>query len=205
MPAVRTRLIQIILLWAIGLAPLFAVAGNAWDLVHPDNFAWQVRGDRHSVAADLISRVSLLAAVVPPQAPDQINRLEKIEAELAALGERATPRQRSRLYLSRAYQHRRLVELLRGILESLSCVRSSVTISEEMYCWTQASVFLMDEEALDISLGVLRQGRMIPRDEDMPVKGQDPKVWYSEYGRGVVRYIVRPYLQSKTAVGGAGE
>ena len=67
-----------------------------------------------------------------------------------------------------------------------------------MHCWTQASVLLMDEETINISLSVLRQGRMMPRDEDMPVKAQDPKVWYGEYGRGIVRHIIRPYLESMT-------
>lgn len=190
------RLTHICLIFLVGSMPSIANAGSAWDLVHPDNFNWQARADRHSVAADLISRVSLLAAVVPPQDPAQIKRLKTSEAEIAALGEDATPRQRSRLYLSRAYQHRRLVEMLQNMLAALSCVRSSVTVSREMYCWAEASVLLMDEETLDISLGVLRQGRMMPRDEDMPVKAQDPKVWYSEYGRGVLRHIIRPYLES---------
>ena len=210
MSAMLRRSCQIILLAAVsalfgGWLASDAVAGSAWDLVHPDNFDWQVRGDRRSVAADLISRVGLLAAVVPAQAPDQISDLNKIEASLETLGDAATPRQRSRLYLSRAYQHRRLVVLLRDMLAALACVRSAVSVSQEMYCWAQASALLMDEEALEISLSVLRQSRMIPRDEDMPVKAQDPKVWYSEYGRGVLRYILRPYLESQTPQGLADE
>jgi len=28
------------------------------------------------------------------------------------------------------------------------------------------------------------------------VKGQDPVVWYGEYGRGVLNQILIPYLQS---------
>ena len=196
MSPIVKRLGLIIVVALVGLMDANVHAGSAWDLVHPDDFDWSARADRRSVAADLISRISLLAAVVPPQAPDQIARLKADEAELAALGEKATARQRSRLYLSRAYQHRRLVELLGNLLDALACVRSSVTVDREMFCWVEASALLMDEETLDISLNVLRQGRMIPRDEDMPVKAQDPKVWYSEYGRGVVRHIIRPYLES---------
>ena len=150
------------------------------------------------MAADLISRISLLAAVVPAQAPNEVRRLKAQEAEIEALGAAATPRQRSRLYLSRAYQHGRLVELLDSMLAALDCVRNSVTVSREMFCWAEASGLLMDDATLDISLSVLRQGRRIPRDEDMPVKAQDPKIWYSEYGRGIVRNIITPYLQSLT-------
>ena len=65
-----------------------------------------------------------------------------------------------------------------------------------MLCWAEVSVYLMDEETVDIALTVLRSARMIPRDEDMPVKAQDPKVWYGEYGKGIVRYILKPYLRS---------
>lgn len=205
MPMMLKLIRPLIVLAMAGLLQSQALASNAWDLVHPDGFDWRERDDRRSVAVDLISRISLLAAVIPPQSPAQISDLKDTEAKLADLGAAATPRQRSRLYLSRAYQHRRLVELLRNTLAALACARSAVTLSQEMYCWAEASVLLMDEETLDISLSVLRQGRMIPRDEDMPVKAQDPKIWYSEYGRGVLRNIVRPYLKSRTPEGLADE
>ena len=191
----RYRKLLVLVMWVI-LAPLGHAVGTAWDLVHPDAFDWRQRAHRHSVAADLISRISLLAAVIPAQSPAQVASLKATEAEIEALGSAATPRQRSRLYLSRAYQHRRLIELLEDMLTQLRCVRGAVQISAEMVCWVEVSVLLMDEETLDISLTVLRQSRMIPRDEDMPTAAQDPKVWYSEYGRGVVRNIIRPYLQS---------
>lgn len=204
MPAMRKRLTKLAVLVLGSLSVHGAqAAGSAWDLVHPDNFDWRSADQRHSVAGDLISRVSLLAAVVPPQAPDQVERLRSAEAELEALGAKATPRQRSRLYLSRAFQHRRLIELLGNMLTQLQCVRAAVELAAEMLCWSEVSVLLMDEETLDISLNVLRQGRMIPRDEDMPVKAQDPKVWYSEYGRGIVRHLIRPYLESLAVSGGA--
>ena len=169
---------------------------SAWELIYPTRFDWQIRTHRQRVAEDLVARVSLLSAVVPEQSAEQQRQLKEITDTLAALGDEASPRQRSRLYLSRAYQHRRLLDMLSDTLGALNCVQSSERIAEEMYCWSQVSTLLMDEETIDVALSVLRTARMVPRDEDMPVKAQDPKVWYGEYGRGIVRYILKPYLQS---------
>ena len=198
--AYNAHMRKLCLMWGLGSCLAVAAAGSwasdAWDLIHPDQFDWQSQVQRQGIAADLASRISLLAAVVPAQSDEELEGLKSREAELAALGDAATPRQRSRLYLSRAYQHRRLRDLLQGMLDALRCVRGAREVPKEMHCWSQASVLLMDEETINISLSVLRQGRMMPRDEDMPVKAQDPKVWYGEYGRGIVRHIIRPYLAS---------
>ncbi|MFP6814436.1 MAG: hypothetical protein VB948_12685 [Pseudomonadales bacterium] len=176
--------------------PVRAQSVSAWDLVHPTGFDWQIKSHRQLVAKDLGSRVRLLAAVVPAQSEEQRQQLKATVATLDALGDEATPRQRSNLYLSRAFQHRRLLDLLANTLTSLSCTRAAQDINKEMLCWSEVSVYLMDEETVDIALTVLRSARMIPRDEDMPVKAQDPKVWYGEYGRGIVRYIIKPYLRA---------
>jgi hypothetical protein len=186
--------------------PVFAQAVSAWELVHPTRFDWEIRSHRQRIAEDLISRVSLLSAVVPAQSEGQARQLDKIAAGLDALGENATPRQRSKLFLSRAYQHRRLLDMLADTLKALECVRAAGAIAREMHCWAEVSVLLMDEETMDVALAVLRSARMIPRDEDMPVKAQDPKIWYGEYGRGIVRHIVKPFLASLAPKeSGAGE
>ncbi|MCZ6709400.1 MAG: hypothetical protein O7B25_03465 [Gammaproteobacteria bacterium] len=177
-------------------APVRAQSVSAWDLVHPTDFNWQIKSHRQLVAKDLSSRVRLLAAVVPAQSKEQQQQLKATIATLDALGDDASPRQRSNLYLSRAFQHRRLLDLLANTLSSLNCTRADQDINKEMLCWAEVSVYLMDEETVDIALTVLRSARMIPRDEDMPVKAQDPKIWYSEYGRGIVRYIIKPYLRT---------
>jgi len=173
-----------------------AQSASAWDLVHPTRFDWQSRAQRHAIAGDLIARVGLLAGVVPAQTDEQAQQLKEAAAALEGLGDEATPRQRSKLYLSRSYQHRRLLDLLADTLSALHCVQNEKDINKEMHCWAMASVLLMDEETVDIALSVLRSARMIPRDEDMPVKAQDPKIWYGEYGRGIVRHIITPYLQT---------
>lgn len=191
-----SRWLALLLLGLLGAGGSNAQSISAWDLVHPSGFDWQSKSHRQRVAADLISRVRVLAAIVPEQSDKQRQELEETEAAIEALGDAATARQRSRLYLSRAYQHRRLLVLLADTLRSLECVRTAAAISGEMHCWAQASTLLMDEETMEIALTVLRDSRLIPRDEDMPVQAQDPIVWYGEYGRGIVAHIITPYLQS---------
>ncbi|HEY5680505.1 MAG TPA: hypothetical protein VIS55_10595 [Pseudomonadales bacterium] len=186
--------------FALAMAPFAgAQSVSAWDLVYPSNFNWEIRTHRVRVANDLASRVSLLVAVVPRQTEEESARLRETEQTLEARGADASPRDRSRLYLSRAYQHRRLLELLADTLDALQCVRSAEELPREVHCWTRAAVNLMDEETVDVALTVLRDARMVPRDEDMPVKAQDPKVWYGEYGKGIVRHIVMPYLAGLAA------
>ena len=193
---VKCLSLVIVLFGALLQAPLQAQTVSAWELVHPTRFDWENRAQRQRIAEDLVSRVGLLAAVVPDQSAAQAQQLKATAAALDSLGEDATPRQRSRLYLSRAYQHRRLLDMLSDTLGALQCVQTSRDINAEMHCWSEVSVYLMDEETVHHSLTVLRSARMIPRDEDMPVKAQDPKVWYGEYGRGIVRHIVKPFLKS---------
>lgn len=174
---------------------------TAWDLVHPRNFDWQDRAARAQMASDLLGRIQMLAAVIPPLSAADLERIQLEQAELEALGESASPRRLGRHYLSRRYQHRVVLELVDNTQGALSCAASSELIAAEMACWARASAYLLQEDRLDLGLSVLREARMVPRDEDMPVKAQDPVVWYGEYGRGVVNHILIPYLENQAAGG----
>ncbi len=171
-------------------------SASAWDLVHPTGFDWQDKVSRAQLAGDLLKRVQILSAVIPPMTTSALEKLRSEQARVASLGDDASPRRRGRLYLSRRFQHQSLLELVDQTLGALSCAASSRRVASEMACWAQASAFLLEEDRLDLGLNILREARMIPRDEDMPVTAQDPVVWYGEYGRGILRYIVIPYMQS---------
>ena len=189
-----------IFLWVLstlGLPEAQAQASaSAWDLVHPTGFDWQDRVSRAQLAGDLLSRVQILSAVIPAMEPSQLEKLRSEQAKLAALGDDASPRRRGRLYLSRRFQHQSLLELVDQTLGALSCAANSRLVASEMACWAKASAFLLEEDRLDLGLNILREARMVPRDEDMPVTAQDPVVWYGEYGRGILNFILIPYLQS---------
>ncbi len=185
----------VLALWSLSMTAMAAYGTSAWDLVHPAEFHWQDRAERVQLAQDLMDRIRILAAVVPPMSADELAKLRKEQTRLNAMGDDAPRRSLGRLYLSRPYQHQKILELLDNTLGALDCAAQSQKIAAEMACWAQASTYLLEEASLDLGLTILREGRLIPKDEDMPVKAQDPVIWYGEYGRGVLNYIVVPYLQ----------
>jgi len=197
--AVRTAALLLAMLAAAGPATAGG-ALDAWELIHPGDLDAGNRYHRHAVARDLRQRVELMAAVVPALAPDRAARVAEKQARLTALGDEASPRRRSRLYLSRDYQHARLLRILGDAIAALDCViTSGDDLRREMACWARASTQFLDEEAISVALAALRRARLVPRDEDMPVAAMDPVVWYGEYGRGIVRHILTPYLDAEAA------
>lgn len=171
-----------------------AAAVNAWELIHPKAFDWQQAAHRTAIAKDLLRRLNLLASVVPPQSPQQQTLVLDEMAALDKLGTEAPPRRRSRLFMSRGYQHYRLLELIEETRGDLECILAAADIRDEMHCWSLAAQHFGDEARLDLALSMLRSARLIPKDGQMPVTAQDPEVWYGEYGRGILQYIVVPYL-----------
>ncbi|MDE0062218.1 MAG: hypothetical protein OXP09_16370 [Gammaproteobacteria bacterium] len=190
----RGALLMFGALVAAASATSTAAAVNAWELIHPRAFDWQEAAHRTAIAKDLLRRLNLLASVVPPQSPQQQTLVLDEMAALDKLGTEAPPRRRSRLFMSRGYQHYRLLELIEETRGDLECILAAADIREEMHCWSLAAQHFGDEARLDLALSMLRSARLIPKDGQMPVTAQDPEVWYGEYGRGILQYIVVPYL-----------
>lgn len=193
-------------------APSFGLAAehasgplNAWELIHPKSFDWRQDHHRKAVARDLSRRLNLLASVIPPQSSDQRAQVLGEVAEIERLGSEALSRRRSRLYMSRGYQHYRLLQLIDETAADLQCILSAPNLSEEMHCWSLAALHFGDESRLDLALSMLRSARLIPRDGHMPITAQDPEVWYGEYGRGILQYILIPYLDDAATVAAGPE
>ena len=184
--------------WALVLALASAAgqgaAATAWELISPTDFDWRQVEQRRAVAKDLLERLDMLGSAIPPLSPSQQARVLQEAAELERLDPDADSRRRSRLFMSRRYQHFRLLDLLKETRSNLECVLAAAQIGEEMRCWSLASVNFGEEAKLDLALSMLRSARLIPKDGAMPVKAQDPAVWYGEYGRGILKYILTPYL-----------
>ena len=176
---------------------------DAWELISPTVLDWREVGHRQAVAEDLLRRLNLLSNVIPPQSPRVRTKVAEDEAALQRPDAQLDPRERSRLYMSRRYQHYRLLQLLDETRANLECVLGAAHIEEEMRCWSLASVNFGDEAKLDLALSMLRSARLIPKDGAMPVKAQDPSVWYGEYGRGILKYILAPYLAAQAEAVGA--
>ena len=197
-PFGRFALALLLALTGTGSAPARAL--DAWELIAPTDLDWRIVDHRRMLAEDLLDRLSLLAAAVPEQTPERVAGIRREVAELAQLDPGAEPRRRSRLYMSRHYQHYRLLALLDETSGHLQCVLDAGHIKPEMRCWSLAAVSFGEETTLDMALAMLRASRLMPRDGAMPVKAQDPSVWYGEYGRGIVKHILTPYLAAEAAL-----
>ena len=191
--------------WRALVLALVPMAGQgaaqvtAWELISPTVLDWRQAEQRRAVAKDLLERLDLLAGAIPPLSANQRARVVKEAAELEGLDPDADSRRRSRLFMSRRYQHFRLLDLLAETRSNLKCVLAAEQVAEEMRCWSLASVNFGEEAKLDLALSMLRSARLIPKDGAMPVKAQDPAVWYGEYGRGILKYILTPYLTQQAA------
>lgn len=166
-------------------------------LLHSDDFDWRERGDRRRVARALARRVARLKDRVPLQAPDERARLDKREARLVG-NNAATDRvqARSKLYLSTSFQHRALHQLLDNILTPLGCIEQADELSREMACWSDAAVALLQDDQLALALQTLRQARRLPRQWETAMINRDPEVWYAQFGRGILSYVLTPYLRA---------
>jgi len=74
----------------IGIAALLAVSASAqakpkidaWELISPTHFDWRQLAHRRAIAADLLTRLELLADVIPPLSPRQEAQVVNEIAEL---------------------------------------------------------------------------------------------------------------------------
>lgn len=195
-PKARRTLLAVVLP-ALLLAAPGAVAADAWALVYADRFDASSRAERLSVARSLESRVRYLSNAIAPLSESAAGQLAAREQALA--DDSPSSRARSRLYLSADYQQRELRALLDEINASISCIPTAPNESAEMACWSRAAVALQEDQKLRVALGVLRDRRVLPKDRTFPVDGQDPEVWYDAYGKGILRYIIHPYLERGSA------
>ncbi len=189
-------------LLVLGLLMSGSVFGEqAWTLLGADVDAALNQSERRQVAEDLGSRLEVLRSKVPLQSPADRT---SVEERLAKLGDVAlASERRGRFFLSLDYQHYQLAQLLDGASEQLRCIREATNESIELTCWSRLAQIYLAEERLGIGLSTLRAARLLPRDDKMPSSAQDPTVWYTEFGRGILRRIITPWLEAHSTTTGA--
>ncbi len=184
----------------LAIAPT-ASARDAWKLVDIEGDTLPAKAERIGIKDDLRARLAVMFSIVPEQTPRQ---REKVETRLAKIDdEDLGSSSRGRFFLSLDYQHYQLRELLDDADSRLKCISTALkedAIAMEMSCWAQLATVYLAEERLALGLSTLRRRNVIPRDDDMPRVAQDPRVWYAEFGRGIVRGIVTPYLKQASGV-----
>ncbi len=169
-------------------------AAEAWSLLGLDSVAPLARAERLAIAEDLIRRLDTLRKRVPMQKPDDA---EAVRQQLDSLDDMTlSSERRGRFFLSLPYQHYQLLELLNSAREELECVRTMELVAVEHGCWARLASIYLSEERLELGIGTLRAVRLLPKDDDMPRPAQDPRVWYGEFGRGIVRRVLTPWIQT---------
>ncbi len=196
MIAVRLVLAVWVVAW-VGAAH----ASDAWLLIDIEEKAALDRGERVAIAEDLGARLAVIRSVVPLQSDAD---RAKVEARMRRLDDEALGSSgRGRFFLSVDYQHYQLLELLQQAATALDCIYQAASEAQEMYCWSQLASIYLAEERMELGLATLRRRHLIPRDDDMPRVAQDPRVWYAEFGRGILRGIISPYLAQASGNAGA--
>lgn len=184
---------------------------DAWQLVHHDQLDWKNEMHRLAVATDLFTRVQILSDTVPQLTEARAAKVLRRQKKVALDDARA----RSRFFLSNDYQHWVLVDRLKSIQVALQCVMDAADDGEpeklaaEMVCWGRASLAFAREEDIALALDRLREARLMLREEKIPVRAKDPRIWYADFSRGIIAYIVVPYLEAQasevTQVEGSGD
>jgi len=194
--SLASLLLLFLLLGTVHALPVYAA--EAWSLLGADSDAPLSMAQRREIARDLTVRLQTLRSRVPLQAP---NEAEAVRQQLASLGDLTlASEQRGRFFLSLPYQHYQLVELLDGASAELDCIEGAHNEAAEHTCWARLATIYLSEERLGLGISTLRAAKRLPRDDDLPRAAQDPRVWYSEFGRGILRRIITPWLAAQAAV-----
>ncbi len=191
------------------LACFLLFISNAWgaDTYPGENSGKLILGEfdafsrksRKEIAIDLKKEVNDLLFQVPIQNPDDLAWLESEKREIDQIenSQKTKPLDRTVAYIgSKQFQHRQLRSLLANTSEALSCIlENNITIKREMVCWAVASSNLMEKGRFSDSISTLRKHGILPKKVDSPF-GEDH--WYQVYGKGIIDYIVLPYLRSQS-------
>ena len=196
-------MLRVIMMSLCMLASTPLCAAQAWMLLDADTDAGLVADDRKQVAEDLLSRLEQLRSRIPAQSPADVEAIEKRLASLDDLT--LASERRGRFFLSLDYQHYQLVQLLDDARQQLGCIIEATREETELACWSRLAQIYLAEERIGLGLSTLRAARRLPRDDDMPTSAQDPLVWYSEFGRGILRRIITPWLTSLVIPAGGDE
>jgi len=191
------------------LVCLILLLSNAWgaDNSSVENSGKLILGEfdafsrksRKEIAIDLNKKINDLLFKVPIQNPDDLAWLEseKIEIDRIESTQKTMPVDRTVAYIkSKQFQHRQLRSLLVNTSEAISCILEvNVSIKREMMCWTVASSNLIEKEKLSDSISTLRKHGVLPKKADSFFEEDH---WFPVYGKGIVDYIVLPYLRSQS-------
>jgi hypothetical protein len=96
---------------------------------------------------------------------------------------------------SKQFQQRQLRVMLSNISEAISCIlKANNAIKKEMVCWTVASSNLLERDRFQSAISILTKHGLLPK---VNTEFRED-YWYAVYGKGIIDYILLPYLRSQS-------
>lgn len=160
------------------------------------------KSERIEIAKDIKAKINLLDSYLPNPKPSEITWITQERIAIEKLTETDARNARLiKLYESPEFQHNKLKNLLESIKSSLNCITTEkVNLGSEMLCWAVTSHNLSDSTVFDDSIMILMEHNKLPKDiakktglwEAVGYGGR-----YRSFARGIMKYIVIPYLAGK--------
>lgn len=177
----------------------YTLAAKRGDLIR-GGFDSNSRAQRLEIAKEVLSSVETLAQYLPTLKPSEKTWIDEERLAIDNLGDSKAASSRLRTwYESPEVQHERLATALTEITNALHCVIDGTPpLRREIVCWAVASSNLTDSTTLDTAIGILLKSGRLPKkplSEYFFWEGPDYTNNWRWYGRGMLQYLVVPYLQ----------
>ena len=191
--------IQILLVFFLTTLIPVSKAANYGDLIG-GKFDPSSRKDRAEIAASLEAELQNLNQYLPIQKPEEQVWLKEENAAIDSINDKEAKKSRfTKLVLSPEFNHAKLHENLSSLLNSLTCASNlKISTSKEMTCWSVASLTLTDSSMFNDTISnLIQNGRLSKNDTENVVNPIGPNgygFFYNVYGRGILSYILIPYL-----------
>lgn len=195
----KKLLLQVML---ISLASAPAIAADVNDLIN-GAFDAASRKERREIGLSFLKRIEKLSAFVPQPTPSENTWVVAEKNEIDKITDGSAKSARLVRYVqSPEFQQSKLKSFLESTIGHLLCVTASNNIRREMLCWAQASSNLLDQSVVDEAIKVLIRHGRVPQDIDNKAEifvGKDLGYgyFYADYSRGIIKYIVVPYLAAQ--------
>ena len=158
--------------------------------------------ERTEIAKDIKSQIDLLDSYLPNLKPSEIEWIDQERIAIKKLeGTDAWSARLTQFYESPEFQQQKLKNLLGSIKSNIDCIMNEkVNLNTEMLCWTVTSYNLSDRSTFDDSIMTLKKHTKLPNDIVKKAglweaSGYGAK--FETYARGIIEYIVIPYLAGK--------
>lgn len=179
-----------VLLLSVFPLTLSAKTLSSMDLIDGD-FNARSKTDRLLIAIDLAKSIYQLNAKIPSISRDEKHKIAQEQHAIDSIRDKNIKEQRiATLVNTPDFQQEKLKEYLSDVNNTLTCIKTEVVVSHEMYCWSYLGFLLTNPVILNDAMLVLEKSGKLPKSVDPDLMREQ----YNWYGRGILQYIIIPYI-----------